>query len=276
MRSCSARPAWTQVARSLISGRSRRRCGDEPSSRRDAWTRGSPTWTRRCSPSSPATRPRGRRACSTAVPSPPASKRTSGVEPGNGPQHSAAWLDELPHQSGVYLGNCRIYRSHIWCLGGDWPQALHELADVCGDLSEGFGQRIAGHAFYELGELHRLRGDLAAADDYRRATGPRRRRPARPCAAPPFPGRHGVGGGRHPSRPRRGDGPPGTPPPASGVRAASCWRPATSRPQESGAEEIATIATAYDTPVVRAELAQARGAVALADGRRRVGAHPAA
>ena len=80
-----------------------------------------------------------------------------------------AWLDELPHQSGVYLGNCRIYRSHIWCLGGDWPQALHELADICGDLSEGFGQRIAGHAFYELGELHRLRGDPAAADDYRRA-----------------------------------------------------------------------------------------------------------
>ena len=51
------------------------------------------------------------------------------------------WLDELPHQSGVYLGNCRIYRSQLWCLGGDWPQALHELGDVCGELHRGFGQR---------------------------------------------------------------------------------------------------------------------------------------
>ncbi len=34
----------------------------------------------------------------------------------------------------------------------------------------------------------------------------------------------------------------------------------------AGAEEIASIATTYDTPAVRAELSQARGAVALAEG----------
>jgi tetratricopeptide (TPR) repeat protein len=80
-----------------------------------------------------------------------------------------AWLDELPHQSGVYFGNCRIYRSLLWRLRGDWTQALQELDEVCGELREGFGQRIAGHAWYELGELHRLLGDAEAANDYRRA-----------------------------------------------------------------------------------------------------------
>ncbi len=79
------------------------------------------------------------------------------------------WLDHLPHQSGVYLGNCRIHRSQIWCLTGDWPQALHELNDVCSELLEGFGQRIAGYAFYQLGDLHRLLGDPEAERDYRRA-----------------------------------------------------------------------------------------------------------
>jgi ATP/maltotriose-dependent transcriptional regulator MalT len=35
---------------------------------------------------------------------------------------------------------------------------------------------------------------------------------------------------------------------------------------QAGADEIATIATTYDTPVVRAELAQARGGIALETG----------
>ena len=34
----------------------------------------------------------------------------------------------------------------------------------------------------------------------------------------------------------------------------------------AAADEIATILTTYDTPVIRAELAQARGAVALEEG----------
>ena len=175
-----------------------------------------------------------------------------------------AWLDELPHQSGVYLGNCRIYRSHIWCLGGDWPQALHELADICGDLSEGFGQRIAGHAFYELGELHRCAATWQrpmTTDAH--ATAAPKTNPALRCSASP--GRHRVGGGRHRSRPRRGDGPPGRlrllPASVSIMLAAGDLGAAGAR-----AEEIAAIATAYDTPVVRAELAQARGAVALQTG----------
>ena len=189
------------------------------------------------------------------------------MEPGPGVDARAlgAWLDELPHQSGVYLGNCRIYRSHIWCLRGDWPQALHELDEVCGELREGFGQRIAGHAFYELGELHRLRGDPEAADDYRRA---------RDRGAEDQPGLALL---------RLSQGATATA--VAGIRRAlveatdplarlrllpACVQIMLAagdlEAAGSAPEEIASIATTYDTPVVRAELAQARGAVALAEG----------
>jgi DNA-binding CsgD family transcriptional regulator len=176
-----------------------------------------------------------------------------------------SWLDDLPHQSGVYLGNCRIYRSQLWCLGGDWPQALHELGDVCGDLRLGFGQRIAGHAFYELGELHRLLGDPQAEHDYRRA---------RDRGAEVQPGLALL-------RLSQGE----TASAMAGIRRALVE---TTDPlarlgllpayvqivlgagdleaARSAAEEIASFVTTYDTPAVNAESAHARGAVALAAG----------
>ena len=80
-----------------------------------------------------------------------------------------AWLDSLPALDGAYFGNCRIYRSYLMCLCGDWREALEEVAVVCRDLSGGFGQLVAGHAFYQLGEMHRLLGNPEAEEDYRRA-----------------------------------------------------------------------------------------------------------
>jgi len=81
----------------------------------------------------------------------------------------SAWLDSLPQLGGAYFGDCRIYRSSLMRLSGDWREALAEVAMVCDDLTGGFGQRIAGHAFYELGETHRLLGSPEAEDAYRRA-----------------------------------------------------------------------------------------------------------
>ena len=81
----------------------------------------------------------------------------------------SAWLDSLPQLGGAYFGDCRIYRSSLMRLSGDWREALAEVAMVCDDLTRGFGQRIAGHAFYELGETHRLLGSPEAEDAYRRA-----------------------------------------------------------------------------------------------------------
>jgi ATP/maltotriose-dependent transcriptional regulator MalT len=55
------------------------------------------------------------------------------------------------------------------CLTGAWPDALDEIAAVCVDL-DGHTGWVCGHAFYQLGEVRRLRGEWDAAEEaYRRA-----------------------------------------------------------------------------------------------------------
>jgi DNA-binding CsgD family transcriptional regulator len=79
------------------------------------------------------------------------------------------WLDSLSSLGGAYLGNCRIYRSRLMCLNGAWPDALDEIAAVCTDL-DGHTGWVCGHAYYQLGEVRRLRGEWSAAEEaYRRA-----------------------------------------------------------------------------------------------------------
>lgn len=78
------------------------------------------------------------------------------------------WLGELPQLSGAYFGNCRIYRALLMRLRGDWSRATAELEQACRDLAID-GPMIAGHAWYELGELRRLRGDPGVEDAYQQA-----------------------------------------------------------------------------------------------------------
>ena len=80
----------------------------------------------------------------------------------------ARWLDSLSALGGAYLGNCRIYRSRLMCLNGVWPDALAEITAVCDDL-DGYTGWVCGHAYYQLGEVRRLRGEWDAAEEaYRR------------------------------------------------------------------------------------------------------------
>jgi DNA-binding CsgD family transcriptional regulator len=81
----------------------------------------------------------------------------------------ARWLDSLSSLGGAYLGNCRIYRSRLMSLDGAWPEALDEIVAVCTDL-DGYAGWVCGHAYYQLGEVRRLRGEWEVAEDaYRRA-----------------------------------------------------------------------------------------------------------
>ena len=80
-----------------------------------------------------------------------------------------AWLDSQPRLGGAYFGNCRIYRAYLMCLRGSWREALDEVAFVCDDLSGNYGQLVAGHAHYQLAEIHRLLGNPEADASYRRA-----------------------------------------------------------------------------------------------------------
>jgi DNA-binding NarL/FixJ family response regulator len=56
-------------------------------------------------------------------------------------------------------------------LHGAWPDAMEEARRACDQLSRPPGRPAAGMAFYQLAELHRLRGEVAEAEDaYRRAS----------------------------------------------------------------------------------------------------------
>jgi len=78
------------------------------------------------------------------------------------------WLGELPRLSGAYFGNCRIYRALLIRLRGDWSRAAAELEQVCRDLAVD-GKLVAGHAWYELGESRRLKGDPGIDEAYQQA-----------------------------------------------------------------------------------------------------------
>ena len=78
------------------------------------------------------------------------------------------WLGELPRLGGAYFGNCRIYRALLMRLRGDWSRAAAELEQACRDLAID-GQLVAGHAWYELGELRRLQGDPGVEEAYQQA-----------------------------------------------------------------------------------------------------------
>jgi DNA-binding NarL/FixJ family response regulator len=62
----------------------------------------------------------------------------------------------------VYSGICRIHRLQLLCAEGRWDQA-EEAIERSGAELIGRNNWVAGEAFYQLGEIRRLRGDDAGA-----------------------------------------------------------------------------------------------------------------
>ena len=70
-----------------------------------------------------------------------------------------------------YRGQCLVHRAELMQLHGAWPDAMDEVQRACEWLSQPPGQPGADAAFYLQGELHRLRGEFAKADEaYREAS----------------------------------------------------------------------------------------------------------
>ena len=69
-----------------------------------------------------------------------------------------------------FRGQCLVHRAQILQLNGAWDEALDQVRLACRRFSERPGQPAIGMALYEEGELLRLRGEYAAAEDaYARA-----------------------------------------------------------------------------------------------------------
>lgn len=82
----------------------------------------------------------------------------------------AAWCSSQP-QIVAFTGSCLVHRAEVMRLAGAWGDAITEAGRACTRFLDGFDPRPPAPAFYQRGEMHRLRGDLEAAeDDYRRAS----------------------------------------------------------------------------------------------------------
>ncbi|MCT9081544.1 helix-turn-helix transcriptional regulator [Streptomyces fulvoviolaceus] len=177
----------------------------------------------------------------------------------------AEWCAAQPDFTGAYRGLCRVHRVVLMQLGGEWPDAVREARLACAQLTAGYGEGVAGGAYYQLAELHRLRGEYAEAEQAYRDTlrygwdtqpGLALLRLAQgrgKSAAAAI--RRALAETREPMRRAR-------------LLPAAVEILAGDDPAEAAraTDELDLIARAHDTAALRAMAGQARGAVRLAEG----------
>lgn len=165
-----------------------------------------------------------------------------------------------------FPGMCRVRRVELIRLRGAWAEAEVEARRACAELID-FSHDYAAEGFYQIGEIRRRMGDLAGADD---AFGQAHR-----LGRDPAPGLALVVHARGQSD-------------AAAVMLAGALAESSATPlvrahilpaevevaiairdlgrAQAAADELESIATTYDTHLLRAEAATARGLVELATG----------
>jgi DNA-binding CsgD family transcriptional regulator len=179
-------------------------------------------------------------------------------------QALSSWCDE---QSGMvtFTGECLVRRAAIKQFRGEWQEALAEAELACQRLAI-VDTYAAGMGWYRLGELHRVHGDLDAADQaYRKSV---------EFGDDPQPGlgllrlAQGKGQVAMAAMQRALD------------EASEAWKRAKILPAivdtalatgqvataRAATDELAAIATAIDMPLLSAIAKQAQGSVTLAEG----------
>ena len=80
------------------------------------------------------------------------------------------WCERQPEMV-AHTGLCLLHRAEIMELGGAWQDALEEARRATERFAQGSNQTAVGQGHYRQGEVHRLRGELTAAEQaYREAS----------------------------------------------------------------------------------------------------------
>jgi len=166
----------------------------------------------------------------------------------------------------VFRGHCLLRRSEVLQLRGDWTGALEEVRRALARFLDPPGQIGTGAAYYQLAELHRLRGDLKEAEEaYRQASLHSRR--TQPGLALLRMAQGDVGAALASTRRALDESPERRFRPtllAASVEVALAAGDLDAA--RAAAEELAAIAADIGAPYLRALSAHARGAVELAAG----------
>lgn len=79
------------------------------------------------------------------------------------------WCDAQP-QLTPFRGECLVRRAEIMQLQGNWSEGLEEISRAIKLLTKSIAFPATGAAFYQLGEMYRLKGEFMKAEDaYREA-----------------------------------------------------------------------------------------------------------
>jgi DNA-binding CsgD family transcriptional regulator len=76
----------------------------------------------------------------------------------------AAWCDSRPGMV-TFTGQCLVHRAEILRLGGAWAEAVEAARRAAERLAEAEDEPAIGAAAYQQAEVHRVLGELEAAED---------------------------------------------------------------------------------------------------------------